>query len=114
MKLNVKKTLIFSFLIIILTADLSYAQGGTPFGGRVTTSIYCACSNNWYLVVSSPRGGEFMYQPGQTILYEYRQWRQGVWLLGLWSGRRNCRQPSSHGCYTMASGNLITMMGTSR
>jgi len=103
------------FLITFyVTRDTIFAQGGNPFGGRITYREVCACSNNMYLRVSAPRGGEFMYQPGHTKLYEFGQIRENIWLLGLWQGQQVCRQPSGDGCHTVHTGNLIRMTGTSR
>jgi len=66
-----------------------------PFGGLVTNSTFCPCSENFLLTISGPVGGNLMYDP----LYApqlYESFNLGLqtnmWALGLYT-------PGGHGCW---------------
>lgn len=106
--------------LIVMESNNALAQSSlppqtmAPFGGMVTDVFYCGCSGNYRLTVSPPVGGVFMYQPGATIVYEYRMIPvTGVWLLGLLTSPVACIVPSGKGCSTIGSYPMIYMTGTS-
>lgn len=114
--------IILSCIIALLGITVAvYAQGGTPFGGRITSVIHCECNNVYWLDIDnvarqqSPR--KFIYDPASTILYQFKQIRRpGPQTLGLWSGEKPCIRPvCSHGsCCPIGTGKSIKMVGTSR
>lgn len=90
------------------------AQAATPFGGRVTTVVFCTCSLNFLLTVSPPVGGMFIYEPFSTVVYEFHRIPVvGVWLLGLRSSATSCTVFVGKGCASLGSYPVIQMTGTS-
>ncbi len=90
-----------------------------PFGGQIQDIKHCAVPPGAQLLkIGPPRGGNFLYVPGASLLYLYRVIRSGAWTLGL-SG-------ADAGCFILVSvrrgfslqlvgmGATILFMGTSR
>lgn len=97
----------------------SSAGQNKPFGGLSTYVENCmACSGNYYIRVTPPKSDlprELIYEPGRSILYEYKQiTKPGVELLGTWDTLKTCKQPVCNGnCCTVHTGERIVMVGTS-
>lgn len=112
-----KKNIVFCTVVIFIVvaglvffkATSSQAQfsTGLPFGGRVLSSIYCPCSQNFLLTVSGPVGGNFMYDP-LTAPQLYQSFnlgfQTGMWALGLYT-------PGGHGCWFFNPGSGCHQQG---
>jgi len=84
------------------------------FGGNILYVTYCTCSFNLLLTVGPPRGGNFVYQPGVSILYSYGQvYRSVPWVLGGYVPGGMCSIYVGEGCLTVPSMGTITQVGTS-
>lgn len=78
-------TTFFFAVALFFTVGTKQAEAIIPFGGKITKVSYCPCSGNYLITVGLPVGGQFIYQPGVTIVYAYVQiTRRGVWVLGNW------------------------------
>jgi len=116
---NKKILILFVVIVTVLLSLFAFlllqAQSPNFFGGFVTTSIYCTCSNNFLLTIGPPVGGQFIYQPG-TPQYPYHSLpRAGVWALGLYSPGGICLMFVGKGCSPFGApiGTITPIVGTS-
>jgi hypothetical protein len=123
-----------AFTISINTAT---AGPGTPFGGLITFVLTCNCSGNYAVYFSdlnrrltgsigsnvpamsssvpTPAGLPLIYQPGQTIVYEFGPpLRPGIWMLGTWQPGGQCRVFMGKLCGVVPTRGTMYMVGTSR
>jgi len=110
MKIHLARLMIGTavLLLISLTPDLpgnrALAQVGegdvgipvaaeeTPYGGLNTVPIYCGCSSNFLVTLWDYRTDallKLLYQPGQSVLYEYYN-IFGTYLLGTYKQGGTC------------------------
>ena len=103
-------------LIFYVFVPSALGLGTPPFGGRILTSLFCSCSDNFLLTVSGPRGGQFLYMLGAPQFAYYSLPRAGVWVLGLYQPGGVCLIPSGNGCVTFGTplGTITPIVGTSR
>ncbi|MFW5853505.1 MAG: hypothetical protein ACOCU8_02680 [Patescibacteria group bacterium] len=112
---NVFKILFLLFIILGLGTGLVFAVSNKPFGGLITELKYCSCSNNFLLTLKPAASwlpDEVIYQPGVSILYQYRQIKEGAQVLGTHEGFSICIRGSD--CDRKTKAPLIFMVGTSR
>jgi len=116
-----KKKFFISLGIIVFSVLLSFgiifqstAQTPNIFGGFVTISKFCECSGNFLLTISSPVGGQFIYQPG-TPQFPYGSLpRMGVWTLGIYSPGAVCLVPGKPcEAFGLPIGTITPIVGTS-
>lgn len=95
------------------------AQGLHPFGGFVSSVVYCDCVDMWLiyiddLVQNDTPDYTLMYVPGATIVYEYFMIPvPGVWLLGLHTDMYVPCLVGMPFCFSIGVGPTIYMVGTS-
>jgi hypothetical protein len=107
-------SLVMILVAFVVVGKPKHAIAGVPFGGRSMGVYFCNCSWNFLITVSGPMGGEFMFQPGGSILYPYGQiYNPDVWLLGLAEGGSSCMEFAGKTCIPVGAGPVITMVGTS-
>lgn len=88
----------------------------SPFGGKITSVVYCPCSANLAITVGPPKGGIFSVEPEGIILYPfYKIFSAGAWELGTYTTGGVCLTPAPPGeCVPMAYPiGTIEMAGTS-
>ena len=101
--LTINKKIVFAILIVFIIVSVSIAfssekaLGILPFGGQILNVLYCICSNNLLITVGPPVGGQYIFQPGASMLYPFGQiFRAGPWVLGnaspggvclIWAGK---------------------------
>lgn len=97
-----------------------------PFGGKILSAKKCTClSEPFYfwselIIVGGPRGGNFLYHPILSKLFEYKQIRKkGPWVLGNYlPGVHICMKQKFFGGCKPVKGSpaqgMITIVGTSR
>ncbi|MEK7552418.1 MAG: hypothetical protein AAB534_03320 [Patescibacteria group bacterium] len=114
------KKLLASSVIVVLALSfaifyISYGQSGNIFGGRVTFSGYCACTNNFIMNISGPVGGQFVFPLGSSQFPYYRLPSTGVWALGVYSPGGICLVPCHSGCcpFGLPIGTITPIVGTS-
>lgn len=84
------------------------------FGGKIEVSIYCRCSRNYYLKISDPKGGDFVWDPTSPQFREYQLPEVGVWTVGLYDPGGACIQYNGDDCYLYKRADTITeIVGTS-
>jgi hypothetical protein len=111
---------IVAFLSFFAFVNVTHAGPGDPFGGMSTMVIYCECTENYVvyfndLTVTSTTGGlPLIYQPGQTILYDFSMiTNSGVWILGTWQSGGVCEILVTYYCYEITTAGTMYMVGTS-
>ncbi len=86
-----------------------------PFGGKSEQITYCTCSDAILHKVGPPVGGNFVYVPGQTTLYEYYQiYTSGVQLLGNYQSGGQCLVYRGTTCSEEQVDGTMTQVGTSK
>lgn len=86
-----------------------------PFGGKSQQITYCTCSNAILHKVGPPVGGNFVYVPGQTTLYQYYQiYTSGVQLLGNYQSGGQCLVYRGTTCTEEQVDGTMTQVGTSK
>ncbi len=105
----------FAFVIfVLLPQQQTNAIGGLPFGGVISFSMYCTCSNNYLVTVAGPVPGNLVFQPGASSLFAYAQvFRPGPFILGTYAQGSACLMYVVVGCVTLTTTGVITMAGTS-
>ncbi len=106
---------IISILILIGVWYVTHAQTSSVFGGYITNSVYCTCSNNFLLTFSGPIDGQWVWYPG-TPQYDHQSLpRSGVWALGLYDAGGQCLMTSGKGCSPFGNpkGTIGPTVGTS-
>ena len=87
-------------------------------GGQIRCSVICTCQGTVGLRVGGPLGGNFIFAPGQSTLYEKRNiFTPSTWLLGT-AGQQTqqCQIFTGESCEDagcVSSGNTISIIGTS-
>lgn len=89
------------------------AQGmRTIFGGSITEVKYC-CDGSVLITIQQPKGGTFLFSPGQSTLYNYFMvWMPGPNVIGDANPGGSCDTASSE-CEDSESGDTINQIGTS-
>lgn len=120
---SLKKLSLFILVIsVVLTGAAAMYQGARaqgeelvfiPFGGRILKAI--TCDSGILLTVGPPRGGEFFYKPGVSLLFAWYQIaRIGVWAKGkAVTSLETCYVPCQNGRCPVGAGIIILMVGTS-
>jgi len=86
-----------------------------PFGGKSEQVTYCTCSDSILHKVGPPVGGNFVYVPGQTTLYQYYQiYASGVQLLGNYQSGGQCLVYRGNSCEEEQVDGTMTQVGTSK
>ena len=97
--------------IFLLIGNNIYAE--PQFGGTVDTLFYCDCSNNWYVKVGSPHGGEYI-KNNSTQTYDCEGLSAGEWILGMSTeSMEDCEIVTPTGCDVVHSGEVIEYYGSS-
>ena len=111
---------IVGFLSFFAYVNVTHAGPGDPFGGMSTMALFCECTDNYAiyfndLTVTSTTGGlPLIYQPGQTILYDFSMiTNAGVWILGKWQTGGTCEVLVLWYCYEVPTAGTMYMVGTS-
>lgn len=107
-------------ILIIVTAVIFsgysvYAQNPLIFGGFVTNSFYCNCSNTFLLTLSPPTPGQWVWVPGTPQFANFQLPRAGVWALGNYSPGAICTIFVGKGCAPFGApiGTIGPLTGTS-
>jgi len=116
-----KKILIGILIIVLLLTVLIFlpskklnAVAFLPFGGVITTVTYCPCSSNLLVTVTGPVSGNFVFQPGVSILFPFGQiYRPGPFILGTFAPGGACMMFKRRGCFALPSTGTIGIVGTS-
>jgi len=98
----ISKYLTLFILVLIIS-------GGVLIGGAILSVL--PCSNGNLIVVGPPISGKFLVVPG-SILYPFRSFHPGAWVLGLASPGGACVIPGIPPIIIPASGTVI-LIGTS-
>lgn len=100
---------------LVFSGYVAYAQSSLVFGGFVTNSFYCACSNNFLLTLSAPTNAQLLWFPGTPQYREFSLPRSGVWTLGMYSPGGVCLIPAFDGCAPFGApiGTIGPIAGTS-
>ena len=113
--LGIMIALVVAFTFAVKT---SYAGPGYPFGGQITSVIYCTCTANYAvyfndLTVTSATGGlPLIYEPGVTDTYLfYMQTTPGSWILGTWVAGGVCL--TGKFCPEIPTAGTMYMVGSS-
>lgn len=105
---------VISFMFILGAIGLRVNAIGLPYGGFVTFSFYCSCSNTWLLILGPPSAGQYVYDYTAILYPNYMIPLAGVWHLGLYRPGAICLVYVGKGCATFgAAGKTITLVGTS-
>ena len=130
--LSVAAVLVFcAVFVLVLSSNLPYrlvtpsdenqeaSIGGAigHFGGMVEYVIFCTCSvdGSAVITVGPPRGGDFLYIPEITKVYEYFMIpRVGVWVLGNYNPGGQCLIYAGEDCAVVPNQGTISIVGTSR
>jgi len=115
------KKLLASIIIIVLALSfgifyISSGQSVNIFGGLVTFSMYCPCSQNFLITISGPVGGQFIFYPLTPQFSYNRLPSTGMWALGLYEPGGQCVIPACSGncCpWGLPIGTITPIVGTS-
>lgn len=90
------------------------AQNPFNFGGMVVFDYFCDCSGNFYLFITPPKGGGFMYDFGGQYA-NYMLPSSGVWTKGLYEPFGICLEYHGEECDEILSpdGTISETVGTS-
>ena len=104
------------FSIAVLPISASAASFYSAFGGKILNVRYCTCPPFGILIdVGPPAPGEFIYQPGISMLYEwYNIFESGPWVLGIALGSATCNAYVGTTCSPIGFGSIIRKVGTSQ
>jgi hypothetical protein len=84
------------------------------FGGVVEHYMYCDCSDNYYLIVGDPHGGQYI-QNNSTDLKDCQSPTIGQWVLGMHTTTtEDCEITVVDECVVFASGEVIEYFGASK
>lgn len=84
-------------------------------GGTIQSIRMCTCSGSQLLTIGPPRKGDFLFQPGVSILFSFRSIKIGSKVLGIASPVSiNCMVYVGTGCVNQGQGKPIIMIGTSK
>ncbi len=109
-----EKILVVTIGLVFLLGMVKVTVASPPFGGNVEELFYCNCSNNWYVKVGSPRGGDFIKQDGVTEAYACEGLEEGDWILGMSTGETaECKVVVGKQCVVVHTGLMIDYYGTS-
>ena len=106
-------------VLVLLSVHLffggfSSAVAQVGFGGQIEYVQYCTCSLNILLTIGPPVAGEFLYQPGGSVLFPYGQvYRTGPWTLGTYAPGGVCAIYIGTGCSTLPTNGTMSVVGTS-
>jgi len=101
------------FLIILFSLIGDVVRAEPQFGGKVEEYIYCNCTDNYFLKVGDPHGGDFI-QNSATNLKDCQPPVVGQWVLGMhteWDER--CEIRVNGACVLYAIGKTIEYYGAS-
>ncbi|MCI5108684.1 MAG: peptidoglycan-binding protein [Candidatus Pacebacteria bacterium] len=97
-----------------IPVENEYYTNDNVFGGKIERSFYCACSRNYYIEISDPKGGDFVWDPTSPQFREHQLPEVGVWTVGLYEPGGICIVYSGDDCRVYRRTNNITeIVGTS-
>ena len=119
LKKKISAFLIGLSLVVVVFVVIPFEQAkaiplGLPFGGWIGWVTYCTCSFNLLLTVVGPSPGNFVLQPGVSIIFPFGQvYRPGPAVVGSYTPGGACMVFSGKGCAPEPVTGTIIMIGTS-
>ena len=104
-------------IIILAIIIVGFVRGAVvlaepQFGGIVEELVYCDCTENWYVKVGDPHGGDYI-KNDSTETYDCEPLAQGEWILGMSTeNMEDCEIEVDEECEVVHSGEIIEYYGS--
>lgn len=92
------------------------AKAVVPFGGLVTFRLRCNCSVGNWVIVGPPAPAVVHVISGLSLIYPFRNYNVGRWVLGTHTGiyTAGCWRRAGKFCFSLPYAGTVIYMGTSQ